>query len=162
MFDWKIILPEVIDNKFRGQKVAYYFFISFTCLMTWRSFVHMFFFEYGLYEIANYTRLEGDPGPNPLVHMFFSIWGMSQLIFCTVCWGCIVRIRSLIPALYILWLAEWAIRVFYYPLVFATLSEDVYRTAISPGALYAPLLAGLLMIFFLLSIKKPKSIRKGG
>ena len=161
MFDWKIILPEVIDNKFRGQKVAYYFFISFTCLMTWRSFVHMFFFEYGLYEIANYIRLEGDPDPSPLIHMLFSIWGMSQLIFCIVCWACIAKIRSLIPALYILWLAEWTVRVFYYPLVFATLSEDVYRTAIPPGALYAPFLAVVLMIFLLLSIIKPKSIKKG-
>ena len=86
---------------------------------------------------------------------------MSQLIFCTVCWTCIAKIRSLIPVLYILWLAEWAIRVFYYPLVFETLSENVYRTAIPPGVLYANFVAVVLMIFLLLSIIKPESIKKG-
>ena len=81
MFNFNL-LPTPADNKYRGNKAAFWFFIAFVCLMTWRSIIHMFFEEYGAHGIANIIVLTGDPDPMPLLYMFFSLWGFAQLIFC--------------------------------------------------------------------------------
>ena len=85
------IFPSVADNNFNGQKIAFWGFILFTLLMTWRSIVHMLFEEYGFHEIANFLTIEGDPDPMLLIYRFFSLWGFVQLIFCLVCWVVIFR-----------------------------------------------------------------------
>ena len=99
MFNFNL-LPTPADNKYRGNKAAFWFFIAFVCLMTWRSIIHMLFEEYGAHGIANIIVLTGDPDPMPLLYMFFSLWGFAQLIFCGLCWIVIFRYRSLISLMY--------------------------------------------------------------
>ena len=156
MLKFKSIVPAVFDNNYRGEKTALYFFVLFTVVMTWRSIVHMFFADYGLHEIAHYVHMEGSPDPSILIHLFFSLWGVAQLIFCAVCWLSILKMRSFIPALYILWLLEWLTRIFVYPLIFSAVDTDPYKTGMTPGADFAPYLGSLLVIFFLLSIRVSK------
>ena len=155
MLSFNSILPDVLDNNYRGSKIALYFFVFLTVVMTWRSIIHMFFADYGLHGIANYIHLKGSPDPSALIHLFFSLWGMAQLIFCAVCWLSVLRIRSFIPALYILWLLEWLTRIFYYPRIFNGVDENIYKVGTTPGVEFAPYLALLLVIFFLLSIRAP-------
>ena len=157
MFSFKKVLPNLFDNNYQGAQISLYFFMLFTALMTWRSIVHMFFVSYGLHDIANYIHFEGNPDPSAVIHLFFSLWGMAQLIFCIVCWLCILRLRSCIPALYILWLLEWLTRIFYYPQVFEGIDANSYKTGITPGAEFAPYLGVALVIFFLLSIRTTNS-----
>ena len=88
------ILPSVANNNFNGHAIALWGFILFTAFMTWRSIIHMFFEQYGMHSIANFSVLSGDPDPMPLIYMFFSLWGFAQLIFCSVCWIVIFRYKS--------------------------------------------------------------------
>mgnify|MGYP006110242627 CR=1 FL=1 len=156
MFSFNL-LPSPADNEYRGNKAAFWFFIAFVCLMTWRSIIHMFFEEYGAHSIANIIVLTGDPDPMPLLYIFFSLWGFAQLIFCFVCWIVIFRYRSLIPLMYIFWLFEWSFRLFGYPLIREEIAvQGLYTTNITPGVYYAPLAALILIISFGLSILERK------
>ena len=156
MFNFKTIFPSVADNDYQGSKVALYFFILFTAVMTWRSIIHMYFVDYGLHGIANFIHFDGNPDPSKLIHFFFSIWGFAELIFCIVCWTAIIKYRSLVPSLYILWLTEWSVRNFYYPQVMGITEMSAYKTGVTPGAVGAPYLFVALLIFFLLSIRASK------
>ena len=108
------LLPSVADNIYKGKRVALWFFIAFTALMTWRSIIHMFFEEFGMHGIANIIVLSGELDPMPLIYMFFSLWGFAQLILCGVFWVVIFRYRSLIPLMYLFSLIEWLGRPFIY------------------------------------------------
>ena len=149
------LLPENANNLYKGSRVSLWFFIAFVCLMTWRSTIHMFFQEYGMHTIANLKLLTGDPDPMPLIYMFFSLWGFAQLIFCAVCWVIIFRYKSLIPLMYLLWILEWGIRTFLYPVMSGDLTASIiYSDGVTPGAVGAPYVTVLLLIFFVLSLKK--------
>ena len=149
------LLPSPADNIYRGSRIAFWFFIAFVCLMTWRSVIHMFFEEYGMHDIANFISLSGDPDPMPLIYMFFSLWGLAQLIFCGICWVVILRYKSLIPLMFIFWLVEWSIRLFVYPVMEKSVVDDgIYTNGMTPGASGAPYIVFLLIIFLLLSTKE--------
>ena len=149
------LLPSPADNIYRGSRIAFWFFIAFVCLMTWRSVIHMFFEEYGMHDIANFIALSGDQDPMPLIYMFFSLWGLAQLIFCGICWVVILRYKSLIPLMFIFWLVEWSIRLFVYPVMEKSVVDDgIYTNGMTPGASGAPYIVFLLIIFLLLSTKE--------
>ena len=148
------LLPYPADNKYRGNKIAFWFFIAFVCLMTWRSIIHMFFEQYGMHSIANFNVLSGAPDPMPLIYMFFSLWGFAQLIFCGVCWIVIFRYKSFIPLMYVFWLIEWSVRLFVYPLMGKSVVIDgLYTSSTAPGAEAAPLVTILLVVFLILSLR---------
>ena len=151
------IFPSVADNSFNGHKIAFWGFILFTLLMTWRSILHMLFEKYGFHEIANFLPIEGDPDPMLLIYRFFSLWGFVQLIFCLVCWVVIFRYRALIPLMYLLWLFEWGFRTFGYPLIREDITiQGIYALGASPGAVGAPYATFLLIILFSLSLIQKK------
>ena len=164
MFDVKTILPAEADNQYQGSSIALYFFVLFVVIMTCRSIVHMFFSGFGLHEIANLVHFDGEPDPSRIIHLFFSLWGFSQLIFCLVCWVGIWKYRSLVPAFYMLWMLEWGGRAFLYPIFFVRLSDGAYSKGIAPGAEFAPHVFLCLVLFFLLSLKrkKPKPVLMSG
>jgi len=76
--DFSKLFPANANNNYVGHKFALWGFILFTCVMTWRSIVHMFFEKYGFHEIANFGLISGDPDPMPLIYRFFSLWGFAQ------------------------------------------------------------------------------------
>jgi hypothetical protein len=153
--DFSKLFPENANNNYVGHKFALWGFILFTCVMTWRSIVHMFFEKYGFHEIANFGLISGDPDPMPLIYRFFSLWGFAQLIFCTVCWVVIFRYRALIPLIYLLWLFEWGFRTFGYPLLKEEIAvQGLYTNGMTPGTVGAPFITILLLILFSLSLLK--------
>ena len=80
------ILPKEIKNIYQGHPIAFWGFIAFLALMTWRSIIHLAYQEYGLHQIANFNLISGDPDPMPVIYLFFSLWGRAQLIFCVFGW----------------------------------------------------------------------------
>ena len=149
------LLPSTADNTYRGSRLALWFFVAFVCLMTWRSVIHMFFEQYGMHDIANFIVLSGDPDPMPLIYMFFSLWGLAQLIFCGMSWVVILRYKSLIPLMFIFWLTEWSVRLFVYPFTEKTVVDGgLYTSGMTPGAAGAPYVVFLLIIFLILSTRE--------
>ena len=154
------ILPKEIKNIYQGHPIAFWGFIAFLALMTWRSIVHLAYQEYGLHQIANFNLISGDPDPMPVIYLFFSLWGLAQLIFCLFCWIVVFRYKELISLMYILFISEWAIRLIIYPLTDLGLANDeLYSNGMTPGADFAAFVLIALIGLFLLSIKESKSLR---
>ena len=104
--------------------------------------------------------IAGDPDPMPVIYLFFSLWGLAQLIFCLVCWVMVFRYKELISLMYILFISEWAIRLIIYPLTDLGLANDeLYSNGVTPGADFSPFVVIALIGLFLLSIKESKSVR---
>jgi hypothetical protein len=115
----------------------------------------MFFEKYGMHDIANFIVLSGDPDPMPLIYMFFSLWGLAQLIFCGMSWVVILRYKSLIPLMFIFWLTEWSVRLFVYPFMEKSVVDSgIYTSGMTPGAAGAPYVVILLIIFLILSTRE--------
>ena len=152
MFRFKL-LPAQADNVYSGSKLALPMFVFFLCVMTWRSFIHMFFERYGLHEIANFIILSGYPDPNPVVYRFFSLWGFQQLIFCFMSWLIVWRYRSLMALVCGLWIVEWGVRIFYYPNFKNDLNIAIYASQTPPGIEWAYFVLCFLIVTFLLMIK---------
>ena len=152
MFRFKL-LPARADNVYSGSKLALPMFVVFLCVMTWRSFIHMFFERYGLHEIANFVILTGHPDPNPVVYRFFSLWGFQQLIFCSMSWLIVWRYRSLMALVCGLWIVEWGVRIFYYPNFKNDFNLAIYASQTPPGIEWAYFVLCFLIVTFLLMIK---------
>ena len=153
------ILPKEIKNIYQGHPIAFWGFIAFLALMTWRSIIHLAYQEYGLHQIANFNLIAGDPDPMPVIYLFFSLWGLAQLIFCLFCWVVVFRYKELISLMYILFISEWAIRLIIYPLTDLGLANDeLYSNGMTPGADFAAFVLIALIGLFLLSIKESKSL----
>ena len=154
------ILPKEIKNIYQGHPIAFWGFIAFLALMTWRSIIHLAYQEYGFHQIANFNLISGDPDPMPVIYLFFSLWGLAQLIFCLFCWVVVFRYKELISLMYILFISEWAIRLIIYPLTDLGLANDeLYSNGMTPGADFAAFVLIALIGLFLLSIKESKSLR---
>ena len=108
-----------------------------------------------MHDIANFIVLSGDPDPMPLIYMFFSLWGLAQLIFCGISWIIILRYKSLIPLMFIFWLTEWSVRLFVYPFMEKSVVDGgIYTSGMTPGAAGAPYVVFLLIIFLILSTRE--------
>ena len=147
------LFPASANNDFKGTKVSLYFFVLFVLLMTWRSGVHFFFQDAGLHVIGNIKILEGTPDPNVILYRFGNLWGLAQIIICMINWVVIFIYRNLIPLMYLLWLVEWITRLFM--LQGKELQE--YFIEVAPGNAGTPYVAGILILFFLLSLRLRKS-----
>ena len=142
------ILPSAANNNYLGNRIALFGLICTTCLMTWRSFVHLLYQDAGLNSIGSFIIFEGIPDPNQMLYMLGSVWGLQQLIFCLVNIAVLFRYRNLIPLMYILWLLEWLAR----PLVVGLLHPlgEQYFTGTTPGIVGAPFAVGFLILMLIL------------
>ena len=153
------ILPTEIKNIYKGHPIALWGFVVFLALMTWRSIIHLLYQEYGFHQIASFIVITGDPDPMPMIYLFFSLWGLAQLIFCLVCWVVIIRYKELISLMYILFIFEWAIRLILYPLTgLALANNELYNNGSTPGSDSALIIVIILISLFLFSIKEYKAV----
>ncbi len=148
----KRLLPEVADNNFHGPKIAFYFFIFFMVVNTVRSSIHFLADDAGLNSIANIMIFEGEPDPNKVIYLFGSLWGEMQLLCCLISWLVIIRYKSLVPLMYLVWLLEWVLRETI--IRYNHGLEAIYKTGATPGSDYALLIIGLLLFFFIMSLTK--------
>ena len=151
------LFPKVAKNEFKGSRISLWAFIFFTVLMTGRSIAHFLFPEYAFHEIANFALISGQPDPMVLFYRLFSLWGLTQFIFCLVCWLVIFRYRALIPIMYLFWLIEWVARTVLHMIsASGNAPAGTYISGVPPGVILAPLVVGLLFILFFLSLRSAR------
>ena len=136
----KMIFPEQIDNNFSGHIIAQHIFIFLTLLTLARSLVHMFFTDGGAGSIASFD-ISVQGGSN-IVSIFY-LWGLSQLIIGIIYILVILRYKSLIPLMYILFVFEYVGRLL------VTYYKPLETLATPPGEvgniIFVPL--GLIMLY---------------
>ena len=104
------LLPDVIDNQYHGMKIAKYAFWLILAATIVRSLIHIFAADGGAQTIATIPLDSYPTAAAAAFILMFSYWGLSQLLMGFVYLGVALKYRSLIPAMYVLLIFEYAMR----------------------------------------------------
>lgn len=105
------LMPDSIDNRYRGRKLSQYAFLLITAAKIVRSLIHVFAPDGGAQSIATIPLGSYPADAAAAVILMFSLWGLSQLLMGFVYLGVYVKYKSLIPAMYVLLIFEYAMRI---------------------------------------------------
>jgi len=142
------ILPDVIDNNYRGNKMALWFFYLITAVTVVRSCVHIFKYDGGAQSIATIPLDTYTEGGAATVVLIFAYWGLSQLMFGIIQMIVAFKYKSLIPLMYLMLVFEWVSR-------FAiSLFKPIETTGQAPGGIGNMVLPIVCLVMFFLSIKE--------
>lgn len=143
-----MILPTVVDNNYRGQKIALWFFYLITAVTVVRSCIHMFKSDGGAQSIATIPLDTYSDGAAGVVIGMFAYWGLSQLMFGFMQVIVALKYKSLIPLMYLMLILEWAGRFV------LGMYKPIETVGQAPGGIGNMVLPFVCLIMFFLSIKK--------
>ena len=141
------LLPPIIDNTYRGYKVALWIFGLVVGVMIVQSVVVIF---NGYYTIMNADGIPVDtytPAAAQTVVALFALRALSRLIIALLCVIVLVRYRSAIPFMFSLLLLSYLagqLILQFIPLV---------RTGTPPGPIVNLIMFGLMIIGLALSLR---------
>jgi len=141
------LFPAVLDNNYRGSKIALYFFWVMAGVTVIRSFIHLVAPDGGAQSIATIPLDVFTPNGAAVVVHLFGLWGLSQLIVGLVYLLSLIRYRALIPLLYLLGILEYAVRLI------LTVVKPIEIEGTAPGGVGNFILIPVLLIMFFLSLK---------
>ena len=102
------ILPPIIDDNYKGNKIALWFFYLITAVTVVRSCIHIFKYDGGAQSIATIPLDTFTEGGAAVVILIFAYWGLSQLMFGIIQVIVALKYKSLIPLMYLMLVFEWA------------------------------------------------------
>ena len=105
------LLPNPVDNHFRGIEISQYAFLLITGATLVRSLIHVFAPDGGAQSIATIPLASYSAEAAATVILMFSLWGLSQLLMGIVYLGVYLKYKSLIPMMYVLMIVEYAMRI---------------------------------------------------
>ena len=91
------ILPERIDNHYRGHRFALWVFYPITLMTVGRSLIHIFRSDGGAQSIATIPLDTFVSGGAETVISVFALWGLSQLLIGLLFVLVSFRYRAMIP-----------------------------------------------------------------
>jgi len=105
------LFPRSLDRGYQGHPVAKWVLVLLTGVTLWRSCVHIFYADGGAQSIATIPLDTFTANGAAAVVLIFAMWGLSQLlmggVYAVVLW----RYPAFIPAVWLLFVAEWAGRL---------------------------------------------------
>lgn len=140
------IFPKTIDNQYRGNKIALYFFYLIAAITVVRSLIHTFATDGGAQSIATIPLYNYSEQASKTVILIFALWGLSQLIMGIFYVIIALRYKSLIPLMYIFIVFEYFMR-----LVLGIIKPIVTEET-APGGVANFVLIPLGIILFTLSV----------
>lgn len=141
------ILPPVIDNDYKGHKIALWFFYLITIVTIVRSCIHMFKDDGGAQSIATIPLDNYVNGGAEAVIFIFAYWGLSQLMFGLLQGIVALKYKSMIPLMYLFLLLEYVAR---YGI---SLFKSLETTGQAPAGIANYVFPFLFVIMFFLSTK---------
>ncbi len=105
------IFPATLDNHFPGHKIALWVFYVLTAITLWRSQHHLFAPDGGAETIASIPLSRWPDDAAGTVVGIFALWGVSQLVIAIIWTVAALRYRAMIPLLYLLFILEYAGRL---------------------------------------------------
>ena len=145
------LLPNPIDNRFRGIKISQYAFLLITAATIVRSLIHVFAPDGGAQSIATIPLASYSAEAAATVILMFSLWGLSQLLMGIVYLGVYLKYKSLIPAMYVLMIAEYAMRI-----VIGQM-KPIVTTGTAPGSIGNWIMVPVCAILLALSLIRGKA-----
>jgi len=144
------ILPNIIDNTFRGRKIALWFFYLITAVTVVRSCIHIFKYDGGAQSIATIPLDTYTEAGAATVVLIFSYWGLSQLMFGLIQVIVAFKYKSLIPLMYLFMFFEYVCRFG------ISFFKPIETTGQAPGGIANIVLPFVCLIMFFLSINESK------
>ena len=142
------ILPTTIDNNYKGNKIALWFFYLITAVTVVRSLIHMFKQDGGAQSIGTIPLdTFTEPGVAVII-LIFAYWGLSQLMFGIIQVIVAIRYQSLIPFMYLMLFLEWATRFL------LSMYKPIVTVGQAPGGIGNMVLPFVCALMFFLSIKE--------
>lgn len=149
-FNIRNSLPKIIDNEFKGIKVALYMFYILTAITIVRSVIHILAPDGGAQSIATIPlNSYSEEAKNTVIYMF-GTWGLSQLLMGIMYLIVSIRYKSLIPLMYIFICCEYIGRLFIGQM------KPIILIGTAPGIIGNYILVPLSIILFVLSITRYK------
>ena len=148
------ILPDVIDNQYRGLKISQYAFFVIMAVTLVRSLIHVFAPDGGAQSIATIPLDTYTAEAASAVILMFSLWGLSQLLMGIVYLGVSLKYRSLIPAMYVLVIFEYAMRI-----VIGQM-KPILTTGTAPGSIGSWIMVPVCAVLLALSLIPAKSSKQ--
>lgn len=145
-----IILPKTIDNMYKGNPISKYVFLCLTVITIVRSLIHIFAADGGTQSIATIPLDSYTSAGAATVIMMFSLWGLSQLLMSVVYGVVYLRYKSLIPAMYVLLIIEYIMRII------IGIMKPIVTSGTAPGGIGNYILVPVCVIMLLLSLIKSK------
>ena len=145
------ILPDVINNHYRGLKISQYAFYLIMAVTLVRSLIHVFAPDGGAQSIATIPLDTYSAEAASAVILMFSLWGLSQLLMGIVYLVVSLRYKSLIPAMYVLVIFEYAMRI-----VIGQM-KPILTTGTAPGSIENWIMVPVCAVLLTLSLIPAKS-----
>ena len=147
------ILPDIVDNHYRGLKISQYAFFLITAVTLVRSLIHVFAPDGGAQSIATFPLDAYSAEAASTVILMFSLWGLSQLLMGIVYLVVSLKYRSLIPAMYVLVIFEYAMRI-----VIGQM-KPIFTTGTAPGSIGSWIMVPVCIVLLALSLIRAKSAK---
>jgi hypothetical protein len=141
------MLPQRIDNTFRGHPLAVWVFVPVVVMKTGIALGTIFNGRAAAQSADGRPRdMFGAAGAEAVVALF-AIWGLSQLVFSVFGVLALTRYRALIPFMFVLLLLEHLARKW------ILLVKPIARTGTSPGSYINLVLLMLMIVGLALSLR---------
>ena len=147
------ILPDVIDNHYRGLKISQYAFFVIMAVTLVRSLIHVFAPDGGAQSIATIPLNAYPAEASSTIILMFSLWGLSQLLMGIVYLVVSLKYRSLIPAMYVLVIFEYAMRIIIGQM------KPIFTTGTAPGSIGSWIMVPVCIVLLALSLIRAKSAK---
>lgn len=146
------ILPPVVDNTYRGNRIGLVMFGLITAVTLWRSQHHMLAADGGAQSIATIPLDTYPEGAAATVIAIFAQWGLSQFLLGLLYLLVLIRYRSLIPLFCIFFILEYGGRLT------VSLFKSIETAGTAPGSVgNAPaILVGVVMLVLTLRERRAK------
>ncbi len=148
------IFPKTVDNDYQGSKFVKWVLYLIVFKSFFASIVHIFTADGGAQSIGNIALDQLSEGGSDTIITLFAYWGLEQLIIGIIALIVVLRYKSLIPFIWLIYTIDYSAR-----LIIPLFKPELLVTAPLPGTILDYVLAPLAILMFILALyyKKEKS-----
>jgi hypothetical protein len=146
------ILPKSLNNEYHGHFISKHTFLIITVASIIRSLIHIFAADGGAQSIATIPLENYSIEAASTIIMMFALWGISQLLMGIVFAYVYIKVKSLIPAMYVLLILEYSMRIL------VGIMKPIITVETAPGAYGNFIMVPLSILMLYLSLRNSKSI----
>ena len=103
------ILPATADNRYRGHALALWLFVPIVLMRVAISCVHVFYADGGMQSVSTMPLDAYAPGAAQNIVGLAARMGVEQLLACALFLVALLRYRSLLPLMYLMIVAQYAV-----------------------------------------------------
>jgi hypothetical protein len=145
------LFPEVADNVFKGNRIAYWVLWFYVFKSIFAGFVHMFASDGGAQSIGSVKLDSFTQGGADSVVTMFGLWGMEQFVIGLIVLVILWRYKSLIPLAWAIYAVEYSGRALSHEFTPGLVTEKT-----PPGVMVDTLLVPLAIVMLIFAIYTQK------